>query len=141
MIDLKQRLDDLDAYLIEYGLADAAPPIELETARVKAVIDGYLDRTNALLLLFSTLSAYVSGHVTTDSYDTVAKRLQSELDMLGVRVRQQSVRFQAWLGRSADALPAVLELDGPARAHAFYLRETGGAKPLPDERRRRVAGG
>ena len=122
--DLKQRLDDLDAYLIEHGLADAAPPIGLETTRVKAVIDGYLDRTNALLLLFGTLSAYVSGYVTTDSYDAVAKRLQSELDLLGVRVRQQSVRFQAWLGRSADALPAVLELDGPARAHAFYLRET-----------------
>jgi pepF/M3 family oligoendopeptidase len=121
--DLKQRLDDLDAYLIEYGLADAQP-IETDPSRVKAASDGYLDRMNALLRLFTTMTAYVSGHVSTDSYDVVAKRLESELEMLGVRVRQLGLRFQAWLGRSADALPAVLELDGPARAHAFYLRET-----------------
>ncbi len=124
VIDLKQRLTDLDAYLIEHGLTDAAQPIEPDLVRVKAAIDGYLDRTNALLRLFNTMTAYVSGHITTDSYDAVAKRLQSELEMLGVRVRQQGLSFQAWLGRSAEALPAVLEPEGPARAHAFYLRET-----------------
>ena len=122
--DLKERLTELDAYLIEHGLADTANPIGFDPTRVKAAIDGYLDRMNALLRLFNTLTAYVSGHVTMNSYDAVAKRWQSELEMLGVRVRQQRLRFQAWLGRSAEALPAVLELDGPARAHAFYLRET-----------------
>ena len=65
MADLKQRLDDLDTYLIQSGLADATQPIGGDP-RVKAVIDGYLDRTNALLLLYNTLSSYVSGYVTTE---------------------------------------------------------------------------
>jgi pepF/M3 family oligoendopeptidase len=121
--DLKQRLADLDTYLIECGLTDAQST-EANPIRVKAISDSYLDRTNALLLLYNTLTAYVTGYITTDSYDSAAKRWQSELELLGVRVRQQGLHFQAWLGRSTDALPAALEPAGLAQEHAFYLRET-----------------
>jgi hypothetical protein len=34
VIDLKERLTELDAYLIEYGLADAAHPIGSDPSRV-----------------------------------------------------------------------------------------------------------
>lgn len=61
--------------------------------------------------------------MTTDSYNTTAKRLESELEIVGVRLRKQEIRFQGWLGAVADFLPRVLEPLGPAKDHSFYLRE------------------
>ena len=121
MADVKSQIDALEAYMLDRRIGPATGGSA--GTEVKSAIDGYLDRMNAILRLYYTLHAYVACHVTTDSYNTTAKRLQSELEMLGVRLRQQATRFQAWLGRLAGALPSVLAQDGPARAHAFYLRE------------------
>ena len=122
--DLRTRLDEIDAFMADHRISREADTIDRDHAAVKTAIDGYLDRMNALLRLYGTLNAYVTGHVATDSYDTTAKRLLSELDLLGVRLRQQSLRFQAWLGSVGAALPSISDLDGPARAHTFFLRET-----------------
>ncbi|HLF26851.1 MAG TPA: M3 family oligoendopeptidase [Anaerolineae bacterium] len=122
--DLKSRLDELDVYLAARHIAQTAGPIPPDPLSAQAIIDGYLDRMNATLRLHGALNAYVAGHVTTNSYDTTAKRLLSELELLGVRLQQQSTRFQGWLGRVADMLPSVLALEGLAQAHAFFLRET-----------------
>ena len=123
--EVKSMLDDLEAYLAERHIARPAPgsPAAGDSTVVKASIDEYLERMNATLRHYATLRAYIWSFVTTDSYNTTAKRLLSELEMQGVRLQQAGVRFQAWIGSLADALPAVLEPDGPAKAHAFYLRE------------------
>ncbi len=114
--DLKARLDDLDAYMAAQSIAaDAAPPDE--PAALAQTIGGYLERMNALQRLFRTLQAYIHSFVTTDSYNTTARRLQSQLDMLGVRLRQQGTRFQSWVGRIADHLPQALTHPGPAQEH------------------------
>jgi pepF/M3 family oligoendopeptidase len=94
-----------------------------ERADVNAVVDDYLNRTNAAQRLYSTLNAFIASYVTTDSYNTTAKRLESELEMVGVQLRKQEIRFQGWLGTVADFLPRVLEAQGPAKEHSFYLRE------------------
>ena len=122
--DLRMRLDEIDAFMADHRIAREADTGNRDHSAVKTAIDGYLGRMNALLRLYGTLNAYVTGHVATNSYDTTAKRLLSELDLLGVRLQQQSLRFQAWLGSVAAALPFISELDGPARAHTFFLRET-----------------
>ena len=123
--DLKAQLDDLDRYMVEHqvGRKPSETAAQVDEARLAEIIGGYLDCTNAVQRLYQTLSAYVRSFVTTDSYNTLATRLQSELEMLGVHLRQQGVRFQGWIGRIADALPQVLEHGGPAREHAFYLQE------------------
>ena len=124
--DLQAQLDDLDRYLAEYQIARESPgaAIQTDSARLAETIDGFLDRANVVSRSYPTLRAYVNAFVATDSYNTTAKRLLSELEMLGVRVRQQMVRFRGWLGGIADILPQVLEYEGPAREHAFYLRES-----------------
>jgi pepF/M3 family oligoendopeptidase len=61
--------------------------------------------------------------VTTDSFNTTARRLLSETEVYGVRLRQAGVRFQTWIGSIADRLPAAIEAGGPAQAHGFHLRE------------------
>jgi pepF/M3 family oligoendopeptidase len=122
---VKAQLDDLDRYLTAHHIT-RTPPADAPADKTPLadVIDGYLDRMNAALRLFHTLNAYVASFVSTDSYNTTAKRLQSELELVGVRLRRQSVLFEGWIGRVADALPEVLTRDGAARQHAFFLKET-----------------
>ncbi len=123
--DLKARLNDLDDYLASHQVArrHSATAVGTDGVQLAEIVGGYLDRMNAALRLYVTLRAYVASFVTTDSYNTTAKRRQSELEMHGVRLQQQEVRFQGWIGLVADALPSVLAQAGSAQAHAFYLRE------------------
>jgi len=86
-----------------------------------------LDRMNGLLRLGFTLRAYIHSFVATDSYDTTARRLMSELEPVLVCVERQKMLFQGWMGRleeQADLLRTALAFEGPARQHTFYLQES-----------------
>lgn len=124
--DLKAQLQGLDDYMTAHRMDSqgSGPRAWADSALLAKNIGGYLDRMNDLLRLYRTLSAYISSYVSTDSYNTTAKRLQSQLQILGVHLRQQSTGFQVWLGSIADLLPHILEHDGLTQKHAFYLRET-----------------
>ncbi len=123
--DLRRQVDQLDAYLddnrISRGTLDK-PRTSDKSA--KLVIDGFVNRTNSALRLFATLDSFVTSYVTTDSFNTTAKRLESELEMVEVRLRKQDVRFKGWIGSIGDVLPAVIAESGVAKDHAFYLCET-----------------
>jgi pepF/M3 family oligoendopeptidase len=120
------QLDELDEYLAAHHIARdgallADPPALAE------IVAGYLDRMNAVLRLANTLRAYVHAFVTTDSYNTTARRLTSELEPLLVRTERQEVQFRGWLGTVAEQgelLHQALARPGAAQGHAFYLRET-----------------
>jgi pepF/M3 family oligoendopeptidase len=122
---LKTDLDDMDEYLQEHNISrgGARPG---DTKQLAEIIDGCIDRMNGLLRLSGTLNAYVHSFVSTDSYNTTAKRLESELEKLGVRLERQGVLFRGWLRtitEDAQALPAALKLEGSAKEHAFFLTE------------------
>ncbi len=124
--ELKDKLDDLDAYMSKHQISRGGPK-PTPSMELAEVIGGCVDRMNALLRLFGTLESYVYGFVSTDSYNTTAKRLESELEVLGVRLERQGVFFQGWLrtvSEDPDALPAALGHEGSAQEHAFYLKET-----------------
>ncbi len=123
--DLNVQIDAIDAYIVDHKIS-RAPVNKAETATggVKFAIDEYLALTNAALRLYLTLHAYVGSYVSTDSYNTVAKRLQSELEMVGVKLQKQEVFFKGWIGSIASLLPQALAQAGVAQAHGFYLRET-----------------
>ncbi len=123
---LKTQLDDLDRYMSDQQIAKTGsrPAGSKEMAQT---IGGYLDRMNNLLRLYGTLEPYIYGFFSTDSYNTTAKRLMSELEMLRVRLERQEVLFRGWIGlvtEDPDTLPSALEHDGSAKEHAFYLQET-----------------
>ncbi len=122
---VKAELDGMDAYMAEHGIARGGTRPK-DHKVLSGIISGYLDRMNDLLRLSGTLNAYVHSFVSTDSYNTKAKRLESELEMLGVRLERQGVLFQGWLRTITDdpqALPAALESEGSAKEHAFFLTE------------------
>jgi len=124
--EVKAKLDDVDAYIEEHqiGRGGARPK---DSGQLAETIGGYVDGMNDLIRLFGTLEAYVQSFVSTDSYNTKAKRLESELEMLGVRLERQSVFFQGWMRTITEdpkALPAALEHGGSAKEHSFFLKET-----------------
>ena len=90
------------------------------------VVESYLARRNALLMQYVTLQAFVYGFVSTDSFNALAKRRQSELDLIGVEIETQGMRFKGWLGQVAGESTSLQELTqrSPAAAdHAFSLAE------------------
>jgi pepF/M3 family oligoendopeptidase len=123
---IKAQLEDLDEYLASHKIARGGP-VPSEQAALAEIIGGYMERMNAILRLGATLRAYIASFVATDSYNTTARRLMSELEPLLVRVQRQEVLFQGWLGTTAeqrDLFQAALALPGPAKEHTFYLQET-----------------
>jgi oligoendopeptidase F len=81
---------------------------------------------NANAMAFETMKTYITGFVTTDSFNTLARRRLSELELLGVQLETQQTRFTGWLGEAlaaTGALERMTELSAAAREHAFFLRE------------------
>ncbi len=120
-------LDKLDKYLSEHGIEQGGPVPAGGATALAATMSGYLDRMNALLRLYSTLATYVYSFFSTDSYNTTARRLISELEALEVRLERQEVLFRGWVGTVAqkpDLFRAALAQEGSAQDHAFYLQET-----------------
>ncbi len=122
---LSKILDDLKIYVEHHNISREGRVPE-DRDRLADIIDGYLDRVNDVRSLFRTLMAYINSYTTTDSYNTLAKRLLSELQLEGTVLWKIEVRFQGWIG-SVSSIPSMLEdvttRDGSAGEHAFYLRE------------------
>jgi len=119
-------LDDLDQYMVENDISKAGAVSGPEVDLAKRTT-GYLDRMNTLLRLNLTLQAYVHSFISTDSYNSEAKRIMSELEMLLVRINRQEVLFQGWIGtisQDPKKLSEILALGGSPAEHSFYLHET-----------------
>jgi oligoendopeptidase F len=124
---VKAGMDELDAYLAAHHIARGEPLPTGGPPAVAAAIAGYLDRMNGLQRLVETLESYIYSFFSTDSYNATARRLTSELEVLGVRMESQQVAFRGWIGtlaEQAELFRAALDEPGPVREHAFYLEET-----------------
>ncbi|UCG23862.1 MAG: M3 family oligoendopeptidase [Chloroflexota bacterium] len=126
MQDLRAGLNKLDDLLAtrDIGRGGAIPA---DAAELAAVLADYLHQMNALLRRYYTLEVYVYSFVCTDSFNTTAKRIESELELLGVRLRRQEVLFRGWIGtidETAGLLDAAALHSAVVKEHAFYLRET-----------------
>jgi pepF/M3 family oligoendopeptidase len=118
---LEGLLADLEQYCQQRQL-NAAAPLGGTDAELAEAITGYLERMSAIQLLYRRLNTYAALTVSVDSYNTLARRKLSEGEQYGVRIQQLSVPFQAWLGRRAERLPALLALGGVPGEHAFPLQ-------------------
>ena len=127
VVQVEADLDELDDYLSAHRIERGGDVPDGGPIAVAATMGGYLDRMNALQRLYQTLASYVYGFYCTDSYDTTARRIQSELESLQVRLECQEVQFRGWIGtvaEQAELFQAALAVEGPAQEHAFYLNET-----------------
>ncbi len=123
---LNHLLDDLDQYMADRNIAKAGV-VSGSAADLAEITAGYLDRMNALLRLYRTLRAYVASFAATDSYNSEARRIMSELEMLRVRLSRQGVLFQGWMGainQDSKTMPGILAQGGAPAEHSFFLHET-----------------
>ncbi|MGD9030427.1 MAG: M3 family oligoendopeptidase [Anaerolineae bacterium] len=124
---LKADLDDLDDFQETHGIREGGELPDGGATALAGTMGGYLDRTNALLRLAWTLGSYTYSFFSTNSYDTTARRILSELETLQVRLERQEVQFRGWIGtvaEHAELFEAALAVQGPAHEHAFALKET-----------------
>ena len=129
MDQLQAQLDDLDSYLLAQQITRSAT-VNASPTELAQVIAGYLDRMNAALRLNGTLHSYLHSFVSTDSYNTIARRLASELDALVVRLERADVLFRGWIGVTAadwdrfeQALHQEVLSQSQLSGHSFYLKE------------------
>ncbi|MFN2190079.1 MAG: hypothetical protein ACK2T3_15040, partial [Candidatus Promineifilaceae bacterium] len=124
--DLSDQIDDLAAYMSDEEIS-GIQPLKIEDNHLVKTMEGYLNRINAVRRQYRTLSAYLYSFTTTDSFNIVAKRLLSKLQMEGSRIQKLEVRFQSWIGIIAQddtRLEELLSSNGPVKEHAFFIRET-----------------
>jgi pepF/M3 family oligoendopeptidase len=122
--DAKAQLDEIDefqkSHKVEKREGGPAQGTVDEIARVFAEL---IDKMNRIRRHYATLNAYVASFTTTDSFNKEARRIESELELLGVRLRKQEVDFRAWVGGMTAQLPELLSRPGTLADHEFYLKE------------------
>ena len=92
----------------------------------KDLLRSLIEQMERIWRLQGTISAYLYGFISTDSFNTEAMKKNSELEILSVRIDQIGIRFKGWLESSfkdAAALTRVIEMDPYLKDHVFYLQE------------------
>jgi pepF/M3 family oligoendopeptidase len=124
MKDLVAKLDEIDKLIEKHQIRKSADgPAQASADALEPVLTEMLEKGNALRRLYGTLNAYIYSFVSTDSYNKLARKLESELDQLGVRVRQQGTKFAGWVGTLGEYLPDLVKREGALADHAFFLEE------------------
>ncbi|HZW03574.1 MAG TPA: M3 family metallopeptidase, partial [Anaerolineaceae bacterium] len=96
---------------------------QAEAGTLAKALSAFVVDLNETLLLSNTMRAYIHAFVTTNTADPEAQRTSSEFEQAAVRLQTLITRVQSWIGRLGERLPAVLEIPGAAKDHAFFVRE------------------
>ncbi len=97
--------------------ADAGEP------DVAALLGEILGAFDGLAVQSGTLGPYIASFVATDSRNMEARRLESELEQVGVRLRVLGTRLQAWVGRLGPGLDAAIAENPVVASREFAVRE------------------
>ncbi|MEX2143981.1 MAG: hypothetical protein WD740_05245, partial [Anaerolineales bacterium] len=123
--DLATQLDELDSFMQSHRIEkNESGPAQGDLEELARVMTELLDKRNAILRLYNTLGAYVASFTSTDSFNQEARRIESELELHGVRIRKQGVAFAGWVSGMGGQLPGLVARPGTLANHAFYLKET-----------------
>ncbi len=121
---LIQQINELEVYLEQNNIDLKAPPPSDES-KAAIIIDGFISKANNLSRLSSTIQAYISALISTNSYNNSAAKAMSEFQQIAVRINQlTNVIFPGWLGQLKEMLPEILKNNQISKDHAFYLKET-----------------
>src|SRR3990172_4983371 len=122
--DAKTQLDEMDELQKSHKVEKReAGPAQGNLDELARVLSDLVDKMNQVRRLYATLNAYVASFTTTDSFNKEARRIESELELLGVRLRKQEVDFRAWVGGMGAQLPELVAKAGTLADHEFYLKE------------------
>jgi pepF/M3 family oligoendopeptidase len=116
---------ELDNFLQENNISRSHTlPADADPVELGHLLEGVINRLNTAFTLLYTVSNYVSSFITTDSYNTEAKRLMSQIDEIEVKFDQIEVTIKGWIGALDVRLKEIINSNPTAQAHAFFLQET-----------------
>jgi pepF/M3 family oligoendopeptidase len=117
---LRGMLDELELFLERNGIGRVAGTLG-DASALAPVMDELINRLGTTQGLLETLSAFVSGIVSTDSYNQEAARKLSELEQLEVRLRRAVTRFVAYAGSLSGLLDVICLRGAVAADHRLVL--------------------
>ncbi len=94
-----------------------------EPAACASLLGEIVRQFNALYEQAGTLGPYIHSFVSTDSHNTLARRLDSEMELVNVRLKQLGTRLRSLMGGLAPVLDTLPPLDETVASHEFALRE------------------
>jgi pepF/M3 family oligoendopeptidase len=115
-------LDKLEQHFQAQSIGRGGQAIDRDNGKLAGALADTLDQLNELSLLGETLSAFVYGVLTTNSYDADAIRETSKLEILGTRRQQLEVRLKGWVGLLGDRLEKLIDAHPTLSKHGFLLR-------------------
>ena len=122
--ELEARVSALEKWFNDHGIRRLKTPPSESIQDLATALVGTLEGLNEVALRYGTLDSFIYSFLSTNSYDAVAARETSKLEILGTRRQKLEVRFQAWIGSLADALDKLIAVRPELEKHAFYLRKT-----------------
>ena len=121
---LDSGLDSLERYLEKNQIVKLEEEeISKSNQALARLLDDLVNEVNDLSSLISTLRAYISGFVSTDSYNAEAKKALSSWEKRYVRFQKTNNQIQAWIGSLGSKLTKALEEAKEAKEHTFALLE------------------
>ncbi|MGD8604137.1 MAG: M3 family oligoendopeptidase [Anaerolineales bacterium] len=123
---LRQKIGQLEQLLDKHKISQGGP-LPSDEGQLGEILSTFISQLNELLTLNQTLRAYLASFITTDSYNTQAKKLASEMDIAAIGLDRIDVRFKGWLqgiAKQEKLLKKASETDDTVARHAFFLEET-----------------
>lgn len=106
------------------GIRRLGGPPSDEIDGLADVLTRVIRQTNDLALLADTLSSFVYAFFSTDSFDDLAAREKSKLEVVDARRQKLTVRLQGWIGSLAPRLAELIAARPLLTDHAFFLNDT-----------------
>lgn len=123
-IDYEERLAALELLFQENQIGRREIAATETPAALGELLAKIIAASNELLVRGETLGAFLHALITTDSYNAVAAKENSALELLGTRRQQLEVRLKGWLGSLAALIPDLIASDPLLAEHRFFLTFT-----------------
>ncbi|MBI1900560.1 MAG: M3 family oligoendopeptidase [Planctomycetia bacterium] len=124
MADVSRQLDDLEKFYDAHQVRRQPAPPPGDDAAIARTLEEAIERVNRLGKLIETLDSFVYAFVSTNSYDAVASREYSKLDLLSTRRAKLRVRLAGWIGSLGPRLAAIVPQRPALQQHTFFLTDT-----------------
>lgn len=130
--ELKQSFDQIIALLDEIEDYIASNEIEGTSTRdrkpdstnISEMTTELINRLNEIFRKVFTVHNYLRSFTTTDSYNSQATRLFSQIQAQVVRTTQAKTIVSRWLGSLENELPKILDTNKTASDHSLFLKES-----------------
>ncbi len=130
--ELKQSFDQIIALLDEIEDYIASNEIEgtftrdrkPDSTNISEMTTELINRLNEIFRKVFTVHNYLRSFTSTDSYNSQATRLFSQIQAQVVRTTQAKTIVSRWLGSLENELPKILDTNKTASDHSLFLKES-----------------